>query len=143
MLADVRARRSEIDGKDMVISHAPYLRVMRDYCRAELGEELAVLVINAPVPLLQDRVKQRLKTFAAAQGKSLEEFIMQGNIPGKDKFEERMDAMMENIRGLSEAVTGEEPNTFEVMVTSDTGPDAALAAACQYLGIKEMETHQE
>lgn len=140
MLTDVRACRAEIDGRDMVISHAPYLRIMRDYCRAELGEELTVLVINAPVALLQDRVKKRLETFAAAQGKSLEEFIMHGNIPGKDTFEERMQAMMANIRGLSEAVTQEEPNTFELMVTSDTGPDAVLAAACARLGITEMGT---
>mmetsp|Transcript_73817 Transcript_73817/g.130958 ORF Transcript_73817/g.130958 Transcript_73817/m.130958 type:complete len:235 (-) Transcript_73817:81-785(-) len=139
MLADVRARRAETDGQDMVISHAPHLRIMRDYCRAEMGEELTVLVINASVAVLQDRVRKRLETFAAAQGKSLEDFIMQGNIPGKDTFEERMGAIMGNVRGLSEAVTKEEPNTFEIVVTSDTDPDAVLAAACACLGIKERE----
>eukprot|EP00927_Polykrikos_kofoidii_P062450 TRINITY_DN57262_c0_g1_i1.p1 TRINITY_DN57262_c0_g1~~TRINITY_DN57262_c0_g1_i1.p1 ORF type:complete len:238 (+),score=38.43 TRINITY_DN57262_c0_g1_i1:98-811(+) len=142
MLADVRSSRAEFDGRDMVVSHAPYLRVMRDFCRAELGEELTVLVLNATVELLQDRVKKRLETFAVAQGKSLEEFIMQGDIPGKDTFEDRMEAMMGNIRGLSEAVAEDEPNTFEIVVTPETGPDAVLIAACARLGIRTTDTQE-
>jgi len=139
MLKDVRSCRAEFDRQDIVISHAPYLKTMRDYCRTQLGDELTVLVINVPVSLLQERVKKRLEAFATAQGKSVEEFIMQGHIPGKDTFEERMAAMMENIKGLSESVTEDEPNTFEIKVTSDTGPEAVLAAACACLGVLERD----
>eukprot|EP00930_Biecheleria_cincta_P069439 TRINITY_DN57184_c0_g1_i1.p1 TRINITY_DN57184_c0_g1~~TRINITY_DN57184_c0_g1_i1.p1 ORF type:complete len:238 (+),score=43.11 TRINITY_DN57184_c0_g1_i1:121-834(+) len=143
MLKDVRACRAESEERNMVISHAPYLKIMRNYCRAQLGEDLTVLVINAPVTLLQARVKKRLEAFAAAQGKSLEEFVMQGNIPGKDTFDERMAAMMENVRGLSEGVTGDEPNTFEIEVTADMGPDAVLAAAFGCLGISEADANSD
>jgi len=140
MLEDVRARRAESPGQDMVVSHAPYLRAMRDFCRAELGGDLTVLVINADVAVLRERVKVRLETFATAQNKSLEEFVMQAQIPGKDTFEDRMEAMMSNVKGLSEAVLPDEPNTFELRVTPDEGPDAVLAAACRCLGVSVSHT---
>jgi len=142
MLEDVRARRAEMSGQDVVVSHAPYLRVMRDFCRTELGEDVTFLVINVPVVVLQERVKMRLTAFATAQGKSLEEFVMQGHIPGKDTFEERMESMMGNVKGLSEAVMPDEPNTFQLEVTPDSTPDTVLASACTCLGISIEHVQQ-
>lgn len=135
MLADVKASRAKLQGKDIVISHAPYLRVMRDFCRTQLDGDVIFLVINASVEVLRERVKKRLETFATAQGKTLEEFIMGAASPGKNTFEERMEAMMGNVKGLSEAVESDEPNTFELLVTAQTDADAVLNSACSHLGI--------
>merc|ERR1712070_762790 len=135
MLADVKATRAKLKGKDIVISHAPYLRVMRDFCRTQLDGDVTFLVINASVEVLRERVKKRLEIFATAQGKTLEEFIMGAAIPGKNTFEERMEAMMGNVKGLSEAVATDEPNTFELTVTPETDADAVLNTACSHLGL--------
>ena len=123
-------------GRDIVVTHACYSRVVRDALRSELpGIEFVVL--DVPASLLQRRKTERFEQEAQRSGMTLKQYVMQHphlKAAGAT-FAERM-ARITDASIACDPVAQAEPDTCAVEVSAATPPHevTAMAATCLGLG---------
>ena len=129
MMADVLKVHQENPGKDVVVVHAINHKKIRDHifkCLEKNGSnEVFIICLDVPHPVLKQRNLSRLEARARADGKTLHEFIM--NFPGKNlpaEYEARFEQLTSPGALQLEPLGEDERNVHFVSVAADEEPSA-------------------
>ncbi len=134
---EIRRQRAlpEHQGRDIVVTHACYSRVVRDALRAELPG-VVFLVLDVQALLLQQRKLERFEQEAQRSGMTLKQYVMQHphlKVAGAT-FKERV-ARITDASMACDPPTPDEVDTHPVIVTAGMLPHEVVAAAAMCLGL--------
>lgn len=111
---EVKRTRVQFEDKHIVITHAVYLRSVRDYIRETLGGEVTFLILNTSTNLLPVRGVNRISEIAKRNKQTPQQYLDQWQV----KLEDIHAKMVRNQRGF-ELMQQDEPDTFQLDITEN------------------------
>lgn len=111
VIPQIKRARLAYPNKHMVISHAVYPKIVRDYIRNQFGNELSFIIINTHRDICTERRRSRLnESIAAAGAAAIEEFLLNGMGSSIKEQETRWSKASHGF----EIMRDDEPNTFQI-----------------------------
>jgi len=130
LCAEVKRMRGKYADKHVVVTHAIYLRSIRDLIRETLGEEVLFIILNPPVNVLGDRAVKRVLEYAKKAKQTPQQYLHGWGID----LDEIHGMTVRNSKGF-ELKQKDEANSLQIDIDAAMTPEDVFKAAKQSLSL--------